>query len=70
MVSGRVFIFHIYIYWGKTLSLVSKSMPSVMVKYHGHSFQQNDRCGGISVSQTQLVRQCPKPIAYTPYSYQ
>ena len=32
MVSDKVFIFHIYISWGKTLSLVPKSMSSVKVK--------------------------------------
>ena len=55
MVSGRVFIFHIYIPWFDSLSLVPKSRLSVKVKYQGHSFKKYGRCGGISVSQTQLV---------------
>ena len=59
MVSDRAFKFHIYIPWGKTLSLVPKSRSSVKVKvkYQGHSFKKNGSCGGegISVSQTQLV---------------
>ena len=41
MVSGRAFIFHIYIPWGKTLSLVPKSKPSVKVKYKSHIFFLN-----------------------------
>ena len=57
MVSDRAFIFHIYIPNGKTLSSVAQSRSSVKVKvkYQGHSFRLNDHCGGISVSQTQLV---------------
>ena len=55
----RAFIFHIYIHiyipLGKTLFLVPKSRSSVKVKYQGHSFRNNGRCGGISVSQTQFV---------------
>ena len=42
MVSDRAFIFHIHVYisWGKALSLVQKSRSSakVKVKYQGHSF--------------------------------
>ena len=57
MVSDRAFIFHICIPWGKTLSLETKSRLSVKVKvkYQGHIFRKNGHCGGISVSQTQLV---------------
>ena len=57
MVSDRAFIFHIYISWGKTLPVVPKSRSSVKVKvkYQGHSFRKNGRCGGIIVSETQLV---------------
>ena len=40
MVRDRAFIFHIHIPWGKTLSLVPKSMSSVKVKYQGHSFRK------------------------------
>ena len=40
MVSHGAFIFHIYIPWGKTLSLVSKSRLPVKVKY-----QKNSQCG-------------------------
>ena len=40
MVSDRVFIFHIYIPWGKTLSIAPKSRSSVKVKYQGHSFRK------------------------------
>ena len=40
MVSDRAFLFHIYILWGKTLSLVPMLRPfvKVKVKYQGHSF--------------------------------
>ena len=31
MVSDRVFVFHIYIPWGKTLSLAPKSRSSIKV---------------------------------------
>ena len=57
MVSDTVFIFHIYIPCGTTLYIVPKSRSSVKfkVKYQGHSFGKNGRCGGISVSQLQLV---------------
>ena len=48
-----------YIPWGKTLFLVSKSMSNgkVKVKYEGQSFFffLRDRCGGIRVSQTHRV---------------
>ena len=56
-VSDRAFIFHIYIPWGKTISLVQKSRSSVKVKvkYQSHSFRKNGLCGGTSVSQTHLV---------------
>ena len=54
MVSDRAFIFHICIPWGKALSLVPKSRSSVKVKYQGHSFQNNGRCGGIGLSQIRL----------------
>ena len=47
MVSDRAFILHIYIPWGKTLSLISKSRWCLKVKYQGHSFWKNGRCGGI-----------------------
>ena len=42
MLSDRAFIFHIYIPWGKTLSLVPKSRSSVKVKvkYQGHSLKE------------------------------
>ena len=52
MVIDRALIFHIYIPWGKTLSLVTKSRSSVKVevKYHGHRLRKNGRCGGIHVS--------------------
>ena len=58
MVSDRAFICHICIPWGKTFPFVPKPRLSVKVKvkYQGHSFRKkNGRCGGISVSQTQLV---------------
>ena len=55
MVSDRAFIFHIYISWGKALSFVPKSGSHVKVKYQGHRFGKNGRCGGIRVSQTHLV---------------
>ena len=55
MVSDRGLIFHMYIPWGITLSLVPKSKSSVKVKYQGHSFRKNGRFGGISVAQTWLV---------------
>ena len=51
MVIDTVFIFHIYIPWGKTLSLVPKSRSSVKVKYQCLIFLKNGRCGGICVSQ-------------------
>ena len=58
MVSDRVFIFHIYIPYGKSLSLVPKSRSSVKVrvKYQWHSLRKNGLCGGIGVSQTHLVK--------------
>ena len=42
MVSDRAFIFHTYISWGKSLSLLPKSRSSVKVKvkYQGHSFKK------------------------------
>ena len=54
MVSDRAFIFHIYIPWSKTLSLVPqpRSSVKVKVKYQGQSFRKKN---GISVSQTQLI---------------
>ena len=58
MVSDdTAFIFHIYIPWGKTLSLVPKSRSSIKVKVkcQGHCFQKNGHCGVIRVSQTHLV---------------
>ena len=41
--SDSAFTFHIYIPWGKTLSLVPKSRSSVKVKvkYQGHRFWKN-----------------------------
>ena len=58
MVSNRAFIFHIYIPWGKTLSLVPKPLSSVKVRYQGHSFREkkNGSCSCISVSQTEIVK--------------
>ena len=38
MVSDKAFIFHIYVPWGKTLSLVSS--VKVKVKYQGQSFKK------------------------------
>ena len=66
MVSDRAFIFNIYIPLGITLSLVSKSKSSVKVKikYQGHSFQKNSRCGGTCVSQTYLVSFCHDFFAF------
>ena len=57
MVSDRDFIFHVYIPWGKNHSLVPKSRSSVkvIVKYQGHSFRKDGRCGAIRVSRTHLV---------------
>ena len=57
MISDRPFIFQIYISWGKALYLVPKATSSIKikVKYHGHSFRENGRCGGIRVSQIHLV---------------
>ena len=54
MVSDGDFIFHIYIPWGKTLSLLAKSRSSVKikVKYQGH--EKMAICMGISLSETQL----------------
>ena len=45
MISDIAFIFHIYIPWGKVLSLVPKLRSSVKfkVKYQVHSFQKNGR---------------------------
>ena len=48
MVNDRAFIFHVYIPWGKALSLVLKSRSSVKVKYQGHSFRKNG-CSGAFV---------------------
>ena len=44
----------------KTFLLVPSSRPSakVKLKYQGHSFRKNCHCGGINVSQTQLVMNC------------
>ena len=60
MVGDRAFLFHIYVPWGKTISLAPKSRSPVKVKlkYQGHSFRKkkkNGHCGGICVSQTHLV---------------
>ena len=54
MVSGRVFIFHICIPWGKRLSLVPKLRSYVKVKVKYHSYKSGC-CGGICVSHTHLV---------------
>ena len=45
MVTDKAFIFHIYIPWGKTLSLVPKSRSSVKVKvkYQGQNFQKKKK---------------------------
>ena len=48
-------IFHMSIPCDKTFLLVSSSRSSVRVKYQGHSFRKNGRCGGIGVSQKHLV---------------
>ena len=66
MVNDRAFIFHIYIPWGKTLSLVPKSRSSVKVKvkYQGHSFRKKNEGGGIRVSQTHVVYLCISFIHY------
>ena len=59
-VSDRAFIFHIYIPWGKTLSLVpsqghlSRSRSNIKVTV----LKKNGHCRGNSVSQTQLVPKC------------
>ena len=72
MVSGRAFMFHIYIPQGKTLSLVPKSRSSVKVICQGHISgsqfkKKNGHCGGIWVSQIHLVviycSLTPSPIA-------
>ena len=57
MVRDRAFFLHMYITWGKTPSLVSKSRSSVKVKvkYQGHSFGKNGCFGGNCASQTHLV---------------
>ena len=57
LVILRALTFHLSIPCDKTFLLVpsSRSSVKVKVKYQGHSFRENDRCGGISVSQTQLV---------------
>ena len=51
MASHRALIFHIYIPWGKTLSLVPKSRSPVKVKvkfiYQDHSFRKNGCCGSL-----------------------
>ena len=51
MVSDRANIFHMFIPWGKTFSLKSRSRSSVevKVKYQCHNFQMSSRCGGICV---------------------
>ena len=48
---------HVYIPWGKALSLVEKVKVICQgnVKYQGRSFRKNCRCRGISVSKTQLA---------------
>ena len=61
MVSDRAVIFHIYIPWGKSLSLVPESrlFLKVRVKYQGLSFgKKNGLCRDIHVSQTHLAPQC------------
>ena len=39
----------------KTFLLVPSSRLYVKVKYQGHTFRKNGRCGGIGVSQTHPV---------------
>ena len=61
MVSDRTFIFHIYIPWGKTLSLVTKSktrsnIKVIVLKKKKRLLQG----GGICVSQIHLVNLGPK----------
>ena len=43
MVSDTAFLFHLFVPWGKTLSLVPKSRSSVKVKYQGHSFREKKK---------------------------
>ena len=56
-----LFVFHMSIPSDKTLLLVlsSRSSVKVRIKYQGHSFRKKKkkkgRCGGKSVSQTQLL---------------
>ena len=58
MMSDRAFIFHIFIPWGKTLSLVPKSRSAVPVKVKNQGQFSNKRpLQGIRVSQTQLLQQ-------------
>ena len=59
MVSDKAFIFNLSIPWGKTLFFSNK--VKVICQGHGQisrsqfSKKKNGCCGGISVSQTQLV---------------
>ena len=57
MVSESAFIFQMCIQRGKTFFLLLKlrSYGKDKVKYQGHIFFNNGRCGGIHVSQTHLV---------------
>ena len=55
MVSNRAFIFHIYIPWGETLSLVPKSRSSVKVQVRYEVFGKKWPLNGIHVSQIHLV---------------
>ena len=68
MLSGRAFIFHIYIPWDKTLSLVPKSWSSVKVKIkyqgqfskkwplQGHSCFTNTSCFGLLKNRDCVVK--------------
>ena len=59
MVSGRAFIFLMYIPWGETFSLLLShghlSRSNIKVKYQGHNFQKNGHDAGAFLFQTHLV---------------
>ena len=44
MVSDRDFSFHMCIPYGKTFSLIPRSMSSVKVKYHGLNLKKRKKC--------------------------
>ena len=56
MLNDRVFIFHMCIPYGETVSLMSRSSVNIKVKYQGHTFlKMAVTRAGSSVSQTHFV---------------